>query len=423
MSILGYSSAYFLPEYWANTPFYGEKLIPLLDYILSTDYTKTELLATAFYNMESKYKNTADLPIEQIEEIINESGYAYIRNLLGQDDESLRLLVYLLVMIHQLKGSKKGIETVLNLLKNPENNATVKIIGDLTRTEANEISGFSTSNYAIWSGVKLNGTTLELAFKTTTSNDFLEEQCLASSPDYGFYLGIDTEGKLVLRLGQKDNSISGRSWQQIDGQTEFVSERPLEVNTTYFIVLEYTGYEYNLRVSTDGIKYYFYNTVSSSTPIASTNEVIYLGVDSSTNSLKTPYRGSIFLSPLTVASSGISIKQWFETVPVGKENTFTIETSLGGDVISAQFFTNFTKFIENYVYPTLESFRARVNLRGYVTFIPYVRSKVTYVAYDAMRNRHGYNVIDQDDSTKHIPYEVIKQAGSEMHEDFEVIEE
>jgi hypothetical protein len=60
MSILGYSSSYFLPKYWANTPFYGEKLIPLLDYILSTDYVHTEQLATAFYNIESKYKNTAD---------------------------------------------------------------------------------------------------------------------------------------------------------------------------------------------------------------------------------------------------------------------------------------------------------------------------------------------------------------------------
>ena len=109
MSILGYSSAYFLPQYWASTPLYGEKLIPLLDYILSVDYEHTDKLATAFYNIESKYKNTQDLPIGQIEAIIEESGYGYIRDLLGQDEESVRLLVYLLVLIHQLKGSKKGV--------------------------------------------------------------------------------------------------------------------------------------------------------------------------------------------------------------------------------------------------------------------------------------------------------------------------
>ena len=62
MSILGYSAAYFLPQYWANTPLYGEKIIPLLDYILSTDYANTDMLATAFYNIESKYTNSTDEP-------------------------------------------------------------------------------------------------------------------------------------------------------------------------------------------------------------------------------------------------------------------------------------------------------------------------------------------------------------------------
>ena len=40
-------------------------------------------LATAFYNIESKYTNSADLPVGVIEEIIDENGYGYIRNLLG----------------------------------------------------------------------------------------------------------------------------------------------------------------------------------------------------------------------------------------------------------------------------------------------------------------------------------------------------
>ena len=48
MSILGYSTAYFLPQYWVNTPLYGEKVIPLLDYILSTDYANAEQLSHCF---------------------------------------------------------------------------------------------------------------------------------------------------------------------------------------------------------------------------------------------------------------------------------------------------------------------------------------------------------------------------------------
>ncbi len=420
MSILGYSASYFLPQYWAGTPFYGEKLIPLLDYILSTDYTKTDQLATAFYNIESKYKNTADLPIDQIEAIIDESGYTYIRNLLGQDEESLKLLVYLLVMIHQLKGSKRGVETVLNLLKSSDGNSAVKIVGALDRTEANIISGFSQTAYAIWSGVKLDGNSLELAFKVTTGTAFLTEQCVASSPDYGFYLGVDTSGRLTLKLGHKDSSIAGRSWQEIDGKSIFVSERGLEPNTTYYIILEFTGYEYNLRVSTDGVRYYFYNTINSSTPINSLNNVIYLGVDISEGSVTTPFQGSIYLSPLTVASSGIKITQWFESFPVGKENTFMIESELDGDVISAQFFANFATFIENYVYPTLEVFKAKLKLKGGVTFIPYARSKVTYVAYNAFSERQTFCVKDESNNKKHVPYKVTSEDSEESHEEFQV---
>ena len=75
MSILGYSASYFLPEYWSNTPLYGEKILPLIDYILSTDFVQADKLANAFYMIENKYKNTADLPLSAIEAIIEESGY------------------------------------------------------------------------------------------------------------------------------------------------------------------------------------------------------------------------------------------------------------------------------------------------------------------------------------------------------------
>ena len=129
MSILGYSASYFLPQYWANTPLYGEKIIPLLDYVLSTDYENADLLATSFYKIESKYKNTSDLPLEAIEEVIDENGYKYIRDLLGDDEDSLKFFVYILVMIHELKGGKRGIETVLNFLRTPEDAMEMFITG------------------------------------------------------------------------------------------------------------------------------------------------------------------------------------------------------------------------------------------------------------------------------------------------------
>jgi hypothetical protein len=48
LSILGYSASYFLPEYWGSTPLYGEKIIPLIDYILSTEFSQADKLANAF---------------------------------------------------------------------------------------------------------------------------------------------------------------------------------------------------------------------------------------------------------------------------------------------------------------------------------------------------------------------------------------
>ena len=64
------------------------------------DYTEADKLANAFYNLENKYKSTGNIPIDQIESIIEESGYGYVRELLANDEESLRLLVYLLFLIH-----------------------------------------------------------------------------------------------------------------------------------------------------------------------------------------------------------------------------------------------------------------------------------------------------------------------------------
>ena len=289
MSILGYSSSYFLPKYWANTPFYGEKLIPLLDYILSTDYVHTEQLATAFYNIESKYKNTADLPIEQIEAIIEESGYDYIRELLGQDEDSIRLLVYLLVLIHQLKGSKKGIELVLSLLKSPEEGVKIEYVGNLEKRIGNEITGFSPNSYIAASNFNLGEDSFSLNFQIRTGNSFETEQCIASAPNYGFYLGIDTNGRIVLKIGEANSSIAKRGWQEIGGETVFKSDRVLERNTLYYINFEFSGYDYSVRVSQDGKKYTYYKVVSSSTPLGITNDVLFIGIDNSENTYRYPF--------------------------------------------------------------------------------------------------------------------------------------
>lgn len=378
MSILGYSSAYFLPQYWAGTPLYGEKIIPLLDYVLSTDYAHTDKLASAFYDIESKYKNTADLPIDKIEAIIEESGYGYIRDLLGQDEDSLKLLVYTLVLVHQLKGSKRGIETVLEMLRASDSEMSLFITGSPKISSYKEVSGFSINDYLSFSNFTVANNIFDLTFKITTPANFNSEQCISSCANCGFYLGISTAGKLVLRVGQQSNG--SRTWQTINDNSTFISDSKLSPNTTYYIKLSFTGTEYIVKVSTDNVKFYNYIAIDSTVPLNITGGVLYLGIDRSTGSTQYPFNGVMFLSPFSVSSKNVTITQWFETFPTGEENTFIVEADVNVDLMNANFFINFAKFIERYVYPTLKAFKARMNLTNKITFLPYVRQKVTYVA-------------------------------------------
>ena len=413
MSILGYSAAYFLPQYWVNTPLYGEKLIPLLDYVLSTDYEKTELLASAFYNIESKYRNTADLPIECIEEIIDESGYTYIRNLLGQDSDSLRVLVYLLVMVHELKGSRKGIEAIMELLRSPEDPLVLSYVGDPEVTPTNEVSGFTINDYVIYSNFSA-ANKFNINFQIRTGGNFLREQCIASSINYGFYLGIDAAGHLVLKVGQQKSGQ--RAWQEIGGTDTFISAKVLRPETNYYIVLSYDGNEYSVRVSTDGQKYSYYLTIPSVTPLDIVGGYIYIGVDRSTDQVQYPFGGEISLAPFTISSDGVILTQWFETLPVGEENTFALESEIDVGLVSASFFTQFARFVEKYVYPTLKAFKAKLTMKGKVTFLPYTRQRVTYVASNLADSLQNFMVIEEENKDKHIPYEV--EDGSGSHEDF-----
>ena len=113
--MLDRSVSYFLSNYWRNTPLYAEKIIPLLDTCLSNNYTLSDKVSSAFYELINKYQNTADLPTPILKEFIREQGYGYILDLVVQDEDSVKALWYLLVLIHQLKGTKEGLLLVLSL--------------------------------------------------------------------------------------------------------------------------------------------------------------------------------------------------------------------------------------------------------------------------------------------------------------------
>ena len=373
MSILGYSASYFLPEYWGSTPLYGEKLIPLIDYILSTDFAQADKLANAFYTIENKYKNTGDLPIDHIKAVIEESGYDYVLKLLGDDEDSIRLLVYLLVLIHQFKGTEQGIEIVLNLLRRDTDPMVLSVVGNPTIVNR-EVTGFTNIDYVFYSGLTLDDEPFELIFPIRTI-DFKTEQCIACV-DNRLYLGLNTSGNIVLMLG------SGESEWDILDRTDpnSTSIGVLAPNTTYYLKLTYDGYEYDLKVSTDNDRFTDYIVVNNNTATGIHSGRLYLGVASENTQVSKPFNGYINLAPFSVDVQNVVVTQWFENTPVGDENTFIVKADVDLAIVSTDFFANFANFVRKYVYPTLKAFDAKLKLSTNLTFIPYSRQRITYVA-------------------------------------------
>lgn len=371
MSILGYSSSYFLPEYWSGTPLYGEKIIPLIDYILSTDFVDSDKLAGAFYNITNKYKNPEDLPIEQIKDIIRESGYDYVLDLLGEDEESIRLLTYLLVLIHQFKGSKKGLELVLNMLKKGGESMKMVTVGTPTITSSNEVTDFSEDDYIVYQGFNADNNPFTLNFQIRTG-DLLEEQCISSSNAYGYYLGVLSNGKLILCLGN-----TRTSWNIAD---RVLSLNTLNANTSYYIRLSFDGLAYEVSVSMDGKKFSNFISIETNSSIDIHRGSVYLGVDASSGEPSKPFKGYINIGPFSVDVENILIEEWFEGEEVGEEDTFSVKADLDISILGTDFFKNFANFTRKYVYPSLAAFEAKMSLENKLTFLPHIREKVTYIA-------------------------------------------
>ena len=399
MSILGYSSSYFLPEYWAKTPLYGEKIIPLLDYILSADYTEADKLANAFYNLQNKYKDTANLPIDQIEAIIDESGYTYVKELLGQDEESIRLLINLLVLIHQLKGTATGIEVVLNLLKRGDKGLVMGVIGTPKISANNILSNITSKDYVLFSNFSTGKDPFELKFQFRTGPNFQTEQCIASIGDMRMYLGINIGAHIVFSAGN-----NGTSWSIVTRRT--IGNVTLSPNTQYFLKVIYDGNEYTLHLSEDDKRYSALTTVKNSNPLNLEKGVLFIGVNGSTSDFTYPFSGSINLGTVYAKVEDIELQQWFETFPIkeGSEDTFNVKASLDLNIVNSDFFKNFYHFVSKYVYPSLGSFEAKVSLENRVTFIPYVRQRITYIAASLV---DGYEIFD-----------VKKSQNEDVWEDF-----
>ena len=176
-------------------------------------------------------------------------------------------------------------------------------------------------------------------------------------------------------LGSRDSDI----WDIVDRE-QGTSVGVLSPNTNYFLKLTYDKYEYTLKVSTDNEKFTDYIVVNNSTPLQLHKDRLYLGVSKATGVVVNPFKGSIDLRPFSTDIKNVLVTEWFEELPVNVENTFTVKADIDLGVVSSDFFKKFYTFVSKYVYPTLRAFDAELKLQSNITFLPWVRQKITYVA-------------------------------------------
>jgi hypothetical protein len=123
--VLGHSVSYYLPSFWATTPLYAEKIIPLLDTYLSVGSPYANKLALAYYDIWNKYTKPEDMTAESIKAYIRDHGYGYIVDLVSDSYDNLQHILMLLPIIAYLKDSKEGLQVVLSLLQ--QDDTDVKI--------------------------------------------------------------------------------------------------------------------------------------------------------------------------------------------------------------------------------------------------------------------------------------------------------
>lgn len=166
----------------------------------------------------------------------------------------------------------------------------VSIIGSLTNTN-NVLSGFSTSNYAqINTNFVPGSNTWEMNFLVTTGDNVSTEQEICA----------DSTNSLEIEL------INSHFALEINSGTINQGTYTVLANTTYYVKVQFTGTQYILSYSLNGISYTQDVTVTSSTSYKG-NNIIYIGKDINNNNQ--PWLGTVDLTGCNILVNNLQIWQ------------------------------------------------------------------------------------------------------------------
>ena len=199
---------------------------------------------------------------------------------------------------------------------NPEHNiyndikSDVTIIGG-TLDEDGALSGFTANNYARPTAPFAFGSEpWQMFYKVRTGADVTTRQFINSDLS-NFYGPAEIE---INASSQFTETLSN------DGETADIGAVSgsyiVQPNTTYFLCLEFTGEEYQLKYSLTGFKDMITDiTVTSSTPVRTIGEPI-LGADwARTSGVTLPWLGTIDLNECHVVRNGVPL--WYGRMPAG----------------------------------------------------------------------------------------------------------
>lgn len=90
------------------------------------------------------------------------------------------------------------------------------------------------------------------------------------------------------------------------------------------------------------------------------------------------------LLQLNAKETKTKITLWHESLPVGEEDTFSIESNIDVASIDSSFFTKFDTFIKKYVYPSLTGLYVSYTVSGAHTLLPILTTMITVDLYGDM---------------------------------------
>ena len=254
---------------------------------------------------KKEIEDLADLIKENAEEIASRTSFAMFDTVLKDHvltyEESKGLALQgTYVYKNAVAGSRYGYADFYNkCLEEFQNSQVTANIPNVNITGTLKcvngiLSGFNASARAdVPTEFDPSSYSWEMVFKVKTGSDITTNNDIASGYDYAFVIRINS-GKLRLYL-----STDGTSWNLASAISGTYA---LSTNTEYYVKLEFTGTNYILSISTNGIEYTQDINVAGTGLI--TPGIMTIGCRATTSGTSVPFLGSIDLNESYINING-----------------------------------------------------------------------------------------------------------------------